>query len=157
MTACGLGFAICAYSRAPPNLGSPAGIKETAPYNLVSPVGIKETAPYNLGNPVGIKETAPYNLVSPVGIKETAPYNLVSPVGIKETAPYNLVSLVGIHHHVNRKPNNRTLTSSHRAHRPVRHIKIFKNKTYKQNISTGYSPIPLTHIAAIILKERNTA
>ena len=115
MTANGLGFAICAYSRAPPNLG----------------------------NPVGMKETSPYNLVSPVGIKETAPYNLVSPVGI--------------HHHVNRKPNNRTLTSSHRAHRPVRHLKRFKNKTYKLNISTGYSPIPHTHIAAIILKERNTA
>jgi hypothetical protein len=143
LTACGLGIAICAYSR--------------APYNLVSPAGIKETAPYNLVSPVGIKETAPYNLVSPAGIKKTSPPNLGNPVGMKETSPYNLVSLVGIHHHVNRKPNNRTLTSGNRAHRPVQHIKIFKNKPYKKNISTGYSPIPLTHIAAIILKERNTA
>ena len=132
-------------------------MKETAPYNPVSPVGMKETAPYNLVSPAGMKETSPYNPVSPVGMKETAPYNPVSPVGMKETYPYNPVSPVGIHHHVNRKPNNRTLTSINRAHRPVQHIKIFKNKTYKQNISTGYSPIPLTHLAAIILKERNTA
>ena len=104
-----------------------------------------------------MKETAPYNPVSTVGMKETAPYNPVSTVGIKETAPYNPVRPPKYTRALNRKLNTRVYAVCHAAHRPVRHSNIFKNKTYKLNISTGYLPLPLIHLTAKIFKERNTA